>query len=801
MTYFVHSDPISKLGLSVRSHNALKKSGISTIAEFMKLDIDFLLTIRNLGVKSIDEINKLQAQSKVIAPKTSDSNLTTQAEIDCMKFVYSLVRILPCHPGELFQVLLPDFINAMKNNTHIGSDSLMMAPFLRKLLKQNMLEVLENQPFGIEIEELTALYADTPLTESTVMQILDELDSSGKVSVSDMVILNRLSLMDYAMQIPNKKHSDMFRMRLEGRTLEEIGEKCGGVTREGVRQIVRKCIVRKEIIVQEDRYKDIFETYAFSKEDFKLAFGISDMCYIYLDLACDKVGELSPKLFLEDTMYPAKVRKQAEDALYRNFFLIDGKRVYKRRTDLADHVCFTYFKDEAVFDDFVVKYNEVVEQLGVHEDPRFIINKATYQNRFSEADNVLWKYQSRFRYYDMEGYDFTALIEGLGLDRYENVEYSTLKFFKSYPELMAEYDVRDEYELHNLLRKIYAKMSSPNVIFSRMPIIEFGVVDRAAQVFKLLQTLVPIDVRGFCDAYEEEYGVLARTVSGGFISGIAKYRDNNGIYNLECDPLPSNQVNRMKELLNKDYYDFSYVLKLYQSEFPDSSESMINSYTLKRIGFKVFSSYLIRDDFANAVEYFRHILTSRDYVDLREFPPSLTSHTSFTSEMYSLKSAFEIVEYEPLKFVNIRKLNEIGITVSDLRSYGNKVHRFVKPNKHFTINLIKRHGFKHPLHNKGYGDWFFASILTVDRKRFSYQRMGGSKIFCKGQVKITMESLFRSIVTANDGIKISEFMRFLREEYGLTIDKYKMSAVIDGSTMYLDRVGERIFMSRANERM
>ena len=796
MIYYVHSDPISKLGLSVRSLNALGRSGIKTIAEFMKLDMDFLHNIRNLGVKSIEEIAKLKSEFKVIAPKSGDSNLTEKAELDCMKFVYSLVRILPCHPGELFQLLLPDFENAMRNNTPIGSESLMMAPFLRKLLKQNMLEVLQDQPFGLSMDDLMELYADTPLTESTVKQILDELESSGKVTISDLVFLTRPSLMDYAKQIHNKKHSDMFRMRLEGRTLEEIGEVCGGVTREGVRQIVKKCIARKEIVVQEDRYKKIYETYAFTKEEFILAFGISDTCYTYLGLACNKEGELPPKLFLEDTSYPVKIRKQAEDALYRNFFYIDGKRVCKRRTDLADHVCYTYFKDEAVFDEFVAKYNEVVEQLGVHEDPRFIINKATYQNRFSEADNVLWKYQSRFRYYDMEEYDFTALIEGLGLDRYENVEYSTLKFFRSNPELMEDYDIRDEYELHNLLRKIYTKINNPNIVFSRMPIIEFGVVDRETQVYKLLQTLVPIDVRGFCDAYEEEYGVLARTVSGGFISGIAKYRDNNGIYNLESEPLPQYQVDRMKKLLDKDYYDFSYVLKLYLSEFPDSSENMINSYTLKSIGFKVFSSYLVRDSFANAVEYFRHILTNRGYVDLRDFPPSLISHTSFTSEMYSLKSTFEIVEYEPLKFINIRILNDMGITAQDLKSYGNKVHRFVKHNVHFTINLIKRQGFKHPLHNTHFGDWFFASILTVDKKRFSYQRMGGSKIFCKGLVKITMESLFRSIIATNDGIRITDFMNLLSEEYGLSIDKYKMSAVIDSSSMYLDRVDERIFIER-----
>ena len=796
MIYFAHSDPISKLSLSVRSYNALKRAGIETIADFMKLDLDFLHTIRNLGVKSVVEINNIQEEIKVISPNPSESNLTSQAEWDCMKFVFSLVKIMPCHPGELFQILFPDFEAAIKNNTPIGNDSLLMAPFLRKLLKQNMLEVLENKPFGIDNEELYYLYAGTPLTKSTVDQIINELEEVGKITVSDIVILKRPTLLEYAENIPNKKHSEMFKMRLDGRTLEEIGEVCGGVTREGVRQIVRKCIVRKEVIIQEDRFRSIFETYAFSKEEFLLAFGIDEKIYIYLHLACECVGEIPAKQFLEDTNYPAKVRKKAEDAIYRNFFQINGKRVYKRRTDLADYVCYTYFKDEANFDVFVEKYEEVAKKLGVHEDARFIINKATYQNRFSEAENVLWKYQSRFRYYDMEGYDFSALLEGMNLDRYKNVEYSTLKFFRAYPELMAEYDIRDEYELHNLLRKLYIKKESTGIVFSRMPIIEFGKVDREAQVYKLLQTLVPIDVRGFCDAYEEEYGVLARTVSGGFISGIAKYRDNNGIYNLSSESLPEMQIRRMRELLEGDYYDFSYVLNLYLEEFPESSARMLNSYTLKSIGFRVFSSYMVRDTFANAVEYFRHILTNEDYVDLRKFPASLTSHTSFTSEMYSLKSSFEIVEYEPLRFVNIKKLNESGITIDDLKDYGNKVHRFVKGSNYFTINLIKKQGFKHPLHSKGFGDWFFASILTVDRKRFSYQRMGGSKIFCKGFVKITMENLFINIISLNNGIKTSDFIKLLSEEYGLIIDKYKVSSVVDGSSMYLDRVEERIYLKK-----
>jgi hypothetical protein len=53
----------------------------------------------------------------------------------------------------------------------------------------------------------------------------------------------------------------------------------------------------------------------------------------------------------------------------------------------------------------------------------------------------------------MTGRDFTELLEELELDVYEDVEFSAKKLIDCHPELMRKYDIRDQYELHNLLRK------------------------------------------------------------------------------------------------------------------------------------------------------------------------------------------------------------------------------------------------------------------------------------------------------------------------------------------------------------
>ena len=69
----------------------------------------------------------------------------------------------------------------------------------------------------------------------------------------------------------------------------------------------------------------------------------------------------------------------------------------------------------------------------------------------------LWKQNRCLRYYDIDGSDFTELLETLNLGQYENIELSTRKFLIDYPELMKRYDLRDEYEIHNLLKRFMQK--------------------------------------------------------------------------------------------------------------------------------------------------------------------------------------------------------------------------------------------------------------------------------------------------------------------------------------------------------
>ena len=51
-------------------------------------------------------------------------------------------------------------------------------------------------------------------------------------------------------------------------------------------------------------------------------------------------------------------------------------------------------------------------------------------NNLSSSKYCLWKQGERLRYYDIEGYDYTELLQTLHLESFENIEISALKFME-----------------------------------------------------------------------------------------------------------------------------------------------------------------------------------------------------------------------------------------------------------------------------------------------------------------------------------------------------------------------------------
>lgn len=269
----------------------------------------------------------------------------------------------------------------------------------------------------------------------------------------------------------------------------------------------------------------------------------------------------------------------------------------------------------------------------------------------------------------------------------------------------------------------------------------------------------------------------------------------NGIYKIDAIMLPDVIANKLKQILTKDFYYIDDICNIYRNEFPNFGVDMINPYSIKSLGFRVYSKYVISDRFSSAIDYFHHILTNDDFIDTTLFPSKIKQIVSYSSHFYKLKSDYEIIEISPNKLINIRWLNKKGINIENLFEFIEKVYSFTKDGDYFTIQSLEKSGFDNHLRKTNLGDWFYGSILTEAREKFSYLKIGGNKIFVKGIVDISFESFVEYIVfnKKNLFIELNELKNILIQKYQININVTKLLEMLNKSSMFYDKISKIIF--------
>ena len=106
---------------------------------------------------------------------------------------------------------------------------------------------------------------------------------------------------------------------------------------------------------------------------------------------------------------------------------------------------------------------------------------------------------------------------------------------------MKKYDIRDEYELHNLLRKLNIKSQNDSIEFTKMPLIRFGEFDRDEMIREVMLALAPVSTDELAEFINMEYGFNIETVKTQF-DCIDEYY-SNGIYTVDFEDMPENQKN------------------------------------------------------------------------------------------------------------------------------------------------------------------------------------------------------------------------------------------------------------------
>lgn len=767
----IQNTDIAMLSLSVRAYNCLKRGGMTTIAALIGMPFEDLKSIKNLGVKSAMEIQeKLEAY---LSEEVASSFMTIEA--------YEHTR-------------------SSDENSEEGEDDALFIRCTPAIIKR----LYANEPFvNLSYEEVAEQLSKTVDKES-IQLTLDTMVKNGELVLQDGSYgMAYESFYEYLQREGDKVEKQIeatqrmvriLQCRAEGKTLEEIGE-IEGISRERIRQIVSKGIKRfldTTKVFTEDQYKYLFEQYDLEKEFYLDRFDNGNRLWYYLNARYEQGSRDPMEEALEDQNLSVHLRRIIEDWVYDGYVKIDGKYIKAQRSLIEDYILAIKCKDEVTLDTFYKYYEEFLEEYNITDENLLLTEQVmrTRSNRLADSQCVLWKQNQRLRYYDIAGGDYKELLDTLNLAQYEDVEISTRKFMLLYPELMKCYDIRDEYELHNLLKKIHAESENPKMEFGRMPTLKFGEFDRDAAVKAMLFALAPIDAEDLAEALATEYGHRKETIMANWLDCITGYY-HQGMYSIAYEDLPEDHVELLKQHLTDDFYYLTEIRKIYKSLFDNADTTLISTYNLKKMGFVVNSTYAIQN-YPSAAAYFEHLLLDPDVVDTASISKRLTGIVAYSPVLSRLKHDKTIIEFEPYQYINIRRLEKLGIGKGQLERYADQVWSFLTDDSYFSIRSIRKEGFTAQLDDLGFGELFYASILKED-ERFGWQKVGNTVIFNPISKEFITQDFLVDLIKRKGSWDLDDFVNYLEDTYGVLMDRDDVRQKTKGSDIYYDRIMDKLY--------
>ena len=746
--------------------------------------------------------------------------------------------------------LLDDGREHLSDIIFMSREDLMMLPtmgkksvdeilnLIRDYLSQNESRIIatidgnESKLWDDEIiqEKILRLFHDIGFEGLSFKEITEGVNLSEEVpeerlkkNIGSLLAAGELEYIDYRCYRVYRRFEDCLRLcpkinersrafmekRLNGYTLQEIADE-NDLTRERVRQVIKRDVKKVSAWCQEefhlkqfdeDYYRYLYENYSFKKMDGSEWLGIAPYVWRYLELIDVKPGKKSLQDAPDDENLDVGLRLKIRNYLNRNRVYVDGKWVEKKRADHEEAAVRKLCQEDVFFSDFIHMYNDFLKEEEVPYDTELYYTEGvinTRKNRLMEQRILLWKQNERLRYYDIDGQDYSELLDTLNLEAYEDIDLSTLKFIEDYPDVMRKYDIRDQYELHNLLKKIISedKCNDLNLHFGKMPILQFGTFDRDAAIFDLLVEHAPIDQDGLADAIHAEYGFDQKTIIGSYLQPFRGYY-HDGEYTVDQKPMTAKHINMLSEQLTDDFYYIDEIRKIYGNLVLDADLEEINPMNLYELGYTVLSRYAIRINLT-LDSYFRGLLTSEGIVDIKPFRKRFTYVQSFSQVLTEMKRNLEVVEFEPNVLISYKRLEQSGITKEIMKKYCNSVNDYVKDNQYFTIQSLKSSGFESVLDEFGFSDWFYANLLLSD-DRLSYGTVFCNLVFFKGNTEVTRKTFIEDRVREYGIVDRFDLIRDLEDNYGCRISESDVSNIpfiLRDANLYYDRYLDRLYESR-----
>ena len=697
-----HETPIDALPLTTRTRNCLKRNGISSLKQLMAVDDAVLKSFHSLGVGIYNDIMQFKENNKEFIKGIDDSyRITLQRQI------------------------LKNVIKSEMNKYP-----------LMTWTYQDLIDKFEND---YAVSDLSLVLSDMVL-EGSISLIDTDTYTLNKIRLNDFIDKYYRELYNYRGYYESIENGlEMLKQMFKGSKIDTIADTYS-IGIDSTKRHIEKALDKvwevadmMNVTLLEEAYRYIYEGYNLTEEMFILLTKEHIEVYRYLKYVY-KHGVGTLREMLCDVGIPKSIKVNITSVLENNstdnyVWAFKSDTVYKTRDKIVKYLSFEYCRNSMTFDKFINLYNNYIIDNDIDDIVETIEtehNANAIRKYLISCSFLLWG-KNKFRYYSINTRDYTKLLNELKLDSYIDIDISTSIIYNQHIELMKEYDIKDHYELFNLLKKLKVNEQIYDMRFETPMVLCFGNFNYTEVFYNILEKYVTIRCEDFVKIIKDRYGFVGYALDKR-LKCLDRYKAN-GVYSIMSDKIPEEHMKLLKKELTNDFYTFDEISAIYINLVGSDNAYPITYDVLKNLGFVVNKSCIIKN-YSTSSDYFIDLFTKNYIVDAKEMYKKYKGVCSFYNAIHLLRQSYSIIEIEPLVFATRSYLATKGISVDDLKGYANAVYSFVDEDEVFTIdNLIKR-GFNRRLHTYGFKSWFYSSILRVDR-RFAVRKLGDNILIKK----------------------------------------------------------------------
>ncbi|WP_270321981.1 hypothetical protein [Weissella confusa] len=599
------------------------------------------------------------------------------------------------------------------------------------------------------------------------------------------------SLMDFLEMDIEPDANSIIRGRMSRKTLQDVADGLG-VTRERIRQKESKIKLALPEFDEEKKLSKILKLYYFDDEEFFKVFGMNPIINAFMEWRFGR-GETPAFEFVMNNT------KMSEDV---KEFMVSHNNVMKTPSgdfisltinNIIDIVLEQNESRQLDVEELTDLYNVYVDSNGLDsslkKEPKDLSKVA--RNDYHVAIKTT---NGKFRYFDF------SKIGEVEIDMLNDIldvpagVYGIKYFYDNNRETMSKLKLIDAAELANLYKRIgYEKFPKLiNIIRQSQVMVDMDSKDEfiLGAIYDFDQKSLDDLVKYFTDAY----GLQENTMKSLLLTDYREYITGDTIIAEVKLPEDEHFYVEAASRLTQPIYD--------RHEFERIIHNLDGSLVLtarlaKKLGYheRGNNGMLVQERFNSAISAVNELLFTNDIFDTNTAPDLESRLLKY--KLYEAEINHKLLKISETKYMNIRLLEEKGISKDVLSDFIEAAINFVKEDVFFTLKSIVDSGFTHSLFDIGFEDVFYERLIFTSEKIRMVNTTGS--VF----VKLTnldnhpsVADFISFVMEGESSADVDDLQKKMKDVYGIEISRDKITEKINMSDMMYSAEMNRIFASR-----